>query len=486
MSQASAPILLEYGKQRFERWPLAAPLLLLAAVSIAFAIQLQDGEYTPRAMALVTIALVATGCAVVWPPRQELPASQHVLDWLFAAAFLLQLSALFTTWPGVDLPAGGRLKLLPLYVGLELSVLTLGAILSAALLVPSNTTVTRFSFLLLLVISPSLCVWSVRSSPNPHIDVFIFQQQASAELLKGHNPYAMTFPDIYHSTVPGRQQVYGDGLVVNDTLQFGFPYLPLSLLLALPGYLIGHDHRYAQAAALALAGLFIGYSRLGRVAMLAAALFLFTPRIFFVLMRGWTEPFVVMLLAATIFCAYRRSRLLPVALGLFLVSKQYMALALPLTFLLLPQPWTWRQWWSVLWKAALVAAAVTLPLALWDWHAFWKSTVTVQETSPFRWDALSYLVWYGFRGHLVTEPWTARFWSTLAAAVAIALSIRKAPRTPAGFAAAVSLVFLAFFAFNKQAFCNYYFFVIGALCCALAAAEPLNASLHTPRRTNSV
>ena len=28
---------------------------------------------------------------------------------------------------------------------------------------------------------------------------------------------------------------------------------------------------------------------------------------------------------------------------------------------------------------------------------------------------------------------------------------------------------LGFFAFNKQAFCNYYFFVIGAMCCAIAA-----------------
>ena len=32
-------------------------------------------------------------------------------------------------------------------------------------------------------------------------------------------------------------------------------------------------------------------------------------------------------------------------------------------------------------------------------------------------------------------------------------------RDAAGFAAAVAITFLAFFAFNKQAFCNYYFFV---------------------------
>jgi hypothetical protein len=42
-----------------------------------------------------------------------------------------------------------------------------------------------------------------------------------------------------------------------------------------------------------------------------------------------------------------------------------------------------------------------------------------------------------------------------------------------------------FFAFNKQAFANYYFLVVGTLCCAFAAL-PLNAldrlALGTPRR----
>ena len=33
------------------------------------------------------------------------------------------------------------------------------------------------------------------------------------------------------------------------------------------------------------------------------------------------------------------------------------------------------------------------------------------------------------------------------------------------------LILLGFFSFNKQAFCNYYFFVIGAICCAIAATK---------------
>jgi hypothetical protein len=36
-----------------------------------------------------------------------------------------------------------------------------------------------------------------------------------------------------------------------------------------------------------------------------------------------------------------------------------------------------------------------------------------------------------------------------------------------GFAAAFALSFLCFFAFNKQAFANYYFLIIAALACAI-------------------
>lgn len=205
---------------------------------------------------------------------------------------------------------------------------------------------------------------------------------------------------------------------------------------------------------------------------MAAALLLFTPRVFFVLGRAWTEPIAVLLLAATIFCAARRSRWLPVALGLFLATKQYLILAVPLTFFVLPPGWRWRDWAALLLKAGIVAGVVTLPFALWDLRAFWKSTVTVQQIGPFRWDSLSYIVWWGFHGHgdQVKLPNYAMLPSAVASLAVLAVALWRSPRSPAGFAASLALLSLAFFAFNKQAFCNYYFFVIGALCCAIAAS----------------
>ena len=57
----------------------------------------------------------------------------------------------------------------------------------------------------------------------------------------------------------------------------------------------------------------------------------------------------------------------------------------------------------------------------------------------------------------------------------------RADESPAAFSASLAFVSLATFAFGRKAFCNYYFFVIGALCCAVAAAAPPRAPLTAPR-----
>jgi len=69
-----------------------------------------------------------------------------------------------------------------------------------------------------------------------------------------------------------------------------------------------------------------------------------------------------------------------------------------------------------------------------------------------------------------------------AMAVGLAIALWRCPRDPAGFAAALALVYLPFIAFNKQAFANYYLFVIAALCCAVAATDVSNIPVRDQRR----
>src|SRR5581483_7573810 len=107
-----------------------------------------------------------------------------------------------------------------------------------------------------------------------------------------------------------------------------------------------------------------------------------------------------------------------------------------------------------------------VPFFLWDPGAFINTVVLLQTREPFRMDSLSYVSLAARLG------WgQATFvWALGGAAVGGVFAWRKTPADAFGFAAAVAVTSLALFAFGSKAFCNYYFFVIGALSCAAAAA----------------
>ena len=186
---------------------------------------------------------------------------------------------------------------------------------------------------------------------------------------------------------------------------------------------------------------------------------------FLILDQSWTEPLVVVLLAATVFGACRTPRIVPYTFGMLIAVKQYLVLAVPLSYGLARAAGIDLR--KLLVIAMAVAAVVTIPFVIWDPRAFFDSVVTLQFKQPFRADALTYPAWIVSQGG---ARWTAAL-SFVAAALALGLALRLVPRTPAGFASAVALVYFSFFAWNKQAFANYYFFVIGALCCAVATAR---------------
>ena len=449
------------------RW-LSAILLALAAVSVGYAIHIRDGEYIPEALKWVTISLILCAAGVALPLVHDRTGwGVRAVVPVVALAVLFQFYQLFRSPPGGwnwwsdDLVGMTRERLRPYYAGV------LAAAVFAAGLLSRQRRLRLVCLLLLLATHFLLGVWMIRSAPTPHIDVFIFQQVGPRALLDGQNPYTIEFPDIYHGTAQEQDRVvYGQGLSQQGKLKFGFPYPPLSLYLATLGYAAAGDHRYAQLAAMTLSGLMIAFSRPGRLAALAAALLLFTPRGFFILGRAWTEPLVVLTLAATVFCACRGlKRSLPVALGLLLGIKQYLIFSIPAAVLITPRPLTARRAILFLLQAVAVAALVSAPLVLWDFHAFYHSAAYVQKVAPFREDALSYLVWIYHQHGVQPGLWLA-FVAMLAG---MALGLCRSPRDPSGFAATLAMTYLPFIAFNKQAFANYYYFVIGALCCAVAA-----------------
>lgn len=192
---------------------------------------------------------------------------------------------------------------------------------------------------------------------------------------------------------------------------------------------------------------------------------MFMPFSFAMFNNAWTEPFVVMTLALVIFLAVRGSRWLPFAFGLFLSSKQYCVLSLPLSILLLPQPVTFKYALSFYLKAFAVVAAINLPFFIWSPYDFWADVVVAQVIQPYRGDSLSFMVPMVNAFHVVPSS----VWGFLAAVPVAFLLLWRAPRTPYGFTWSMAVMYVVFFAFSKQAFANYYYLVIGALFIAVSA-----------------
>jgi hypothetical protein len=442
----------------------SAPGLLFAAAALGCALQVNFGQYHPIALVWLTLALPLCVLSVVVRGSALLRALAGKASWVIGVGLSVQFILLLTCSPG----ATGRLA----GNGAALWPFRAGIVAAAGLAVVAlvwKGRLGRTCLVAMLAVHAAVGAWVLRAAPDPGVDVVLFQRESSRALLHGDNPYSITFPNPYADP----SKFYGPGVVRDGRLDFGYPYPPLSLLLAVPGHLLG-DFRFAQLAAMTAAGALIALARPGRLATAAAATLLFTPRGFFVLEAGWTEPFAVLLLAATVYVACRRPGALPVPLGLLFAVKQYLPIALLLVPLL---PVTARQKHrSLAWRAVAVAAAVTLPLALWDPPAFVRSAALLQFRQPFREDALSYLA-----GVFHATGWQAPSWVAFALVIPVAaVCLRQCPRTPAGFAAALALVCFVFFAFGKQAFCNYYHLVIGALCCAAGTAGPVIGSAENP------
>jgi hypothetical protein len=292
----------------------------------------------------------------------------------------------------------------------------------------------------------------IRTVPSPQIDVVTVSEAAIDAVAAGRSPYSISFRNIY-----GDGSFYGEGTATESEVRQGFPYPPLTLAFIAPAEWLFGDYRHALVLAIAAAVVLVGSIGWTRHAMLAGTLLATTPRIFFEIEQGWTEPLGVLLLALT------HARTGSIALGLTLAIKQYLAVALPLAPLL-PASAAASAGRRLV-TALAVAAAVTVPFVVWDPAGFLNSAVLLQLREPFRPDSLSVLAWLAHHGIVV--PHMA---ATLAAGVvALVLALRTLPRSTASFATGLAFVTCAMFLFGKKAFCNYYFFVLGALCVAIAA-----------------
>jgi hypothetical protein len=189
---------------------------------------------------------------------------------------------------------------------------------------------------------------------------------------------------------------------------------------------------------------------------------LFNPLTFFVEEKCWTEPLVLLTLSATVYAAVKKRWWLPIALGLFLASKQYNVIALPFVACLI-HPFRWRAYWRLVGWALLVAAATILPFAMWNARSLWHDLVLFHMAQPFRDDSMSFAVPFPL----------FRKVGPLILAVFVAWSALTCRRNAAMFAAGYGASILLFFSTSKQAFSNYYFLIGQAFLLAVVALPGL-------------
>lgn len=433
-----------------------APLLAVSGIAIAallgHAIWLNNGAFHPTALSLIGLSIVIAFAATISSSFPSIRVSEnmvHLVLWSSLGAQFIQLQLMP---PGVFIEASNQSWHL-------FSALLASATFLAGGSLSKSKHIGLTCFALSLVAFICLAWWVLHFAPNPRIDVFEFQRRASDALLSRTNPYTIRTPNIY-----GHSHFYGSGVVENGVVQFGFPYFPLSLLAVIPGHYLG-DVRFAQIAFLVATAVLFAILQPGPLGRGISLLYLFSPRTLFLVEQSWSEPLVVFLATLTVFAARHAPLATSPLFGTLLAAKQTMVW-MPFLVPLLVQGSLQRRF-RFLCLAISVAATITLPFLLWDSIEFWRSVVQWQFIQPFRRDSLSIPAW-AFAHFGVTLPVG---WAFFASMAFLTMALWKACRTPAGWAISATLVYIVFFAMNKQAFCNYYFMVIGFACLTAASAR---------------
>src|SRR5450759_462292 len=194
--------------------------------------------------------------------------------------------------------------------------------------------------------------------PNPYIDVWNWMQTCGRALLHGVHPYTVQAPEFTHGALD-----YGSTPTV-------FPYMPLVLVAAAPWIAVVGDYRFELALCLPIAvALLRAAGRRLRVDgwMIDAVTLAFVlhPRATLMVIKGYQEPLLVVVLALFVYLAARDEDGYGQAIAFFLLPalKQYVVAPV-----LIYAAMRRRRKWAIAIGAA-VAAATIVPFVVWNARA---------------------------------------------------------------------------------------------------------------------
>jgi len=421
----------------------ASAAILLAWCLLAIGDSAHAGYYSTAGLACIVVGFALTVVVAGSGARLEIPDRRLLAVPLLVCVVeaVVAPSKAFLYIHGGDLLAIHLLSV----------AATAGATL--ALLVPERW--QRAAWYAVVALAAAAGIVTIVLINDPNIDVWDLLQQSSTGLLHGDDLYRQHW---LHST--GLQNVY--------------PYLPASTLLLAPFRWVTGDVRFGLLAASVVSALVLRRYGTARSSMLAALLIVM-PDWVYLINRSWTEPLLVLLLAAAVLAVDRdRQGWAMVALALALASKQPIVLLVPV-FAIWPSFGLRRTIGS-----ALIAFAIVLPWLIAGPRDLWHDAVHAQLALAAKTKALNVSALLLQHGHKVG------FWllaATLLASYAVIAA--RVPRTSSGLALSCAVVMWAYDLANTQTFFNHYVLPLGLLVVALGttgAPRPVPAPAATGLR----
>jgi hypothetical protein len=446
-----------------DKTPAASGMLLVCILSVAATLT-RWGGFTWEGLVLLLGAAALALLLHVRPKAVRMDAETLLLGMLIA--FLTVICCLAngeseTKRPYLVPGFSSDILLLNAY-GRAIKILAAGALLVAFTYLferMKSGWTARARFCLLVAVAIVVRILILHSSPQAivyeRMDVIRIETDAArAFFQEGKNGYTLKFP----------APVNDLGAASKD---YGLPYPPTAVYPPMAFWYVFGDVRTAWVACDLAAALMIYLlaRRMrpgqGRFHELVTAAFLFMPRSLFVLENGWTEPLMAAALGgvALALATARGPLLTGCLMGVWLTSKQYVVLAIPLLIRLRRasvNAWLW---------AAVAGIALTLPFLLWDFRALVDKTLLFFFESPGRADSLSV---YGAMARSGIE---LPAWASLGIwLLGVGWLTWKMPRSLAGWLFSMATSWLIFFLVGKQAFINYYYFISFTLLLAVAAS----------------
>ncbi len=422
--------------------PSSADARLVVAVTGLFCMFAAPAEprwVVPPALAAVTVASVwfvlraRTPAATTWVPRTDDTVRRRLLRMIVVVACMLG-----------GLQTG---SVLGVGVAADVGIAVLYAVL--AVRATGGTAPRRAAFWCLAALHAALVSVAI-VTVAVRIDVAEFVNGGIAAILDGTSPYAITVRDVYSPTESA--QYYGPGVVVDGRVIYGYPYLPSTLLLDLPGRILG-DVRFIHLAAVLATAAIAWRSATDRIGRMMAVALVAAPTSSIVVLGYWVEPLMSLLLVLAALALMRGSRWVAPVVGLLFASKQYLVVALPALWVVARSAGRRRAIEAIVGAALLIGGFL-----LWDPTAFVRSAVLLQFRQPFREDAVSLLPMIAD----LAEPLPSWVLGVVPALVGAWVSVLLARRLRPGgtaFLLAAVLPVLCTVLLSKQAFSNYYWFV---------------------------